>query len=110
MSQSALTKLNPNQTTKMFTSFWALLMPVILTLRRQSQKDCEFKASLGHTAKLCPKTKQKTTSNWQIDYSAVNPFSLETGSVSFLQPWKLSKQAQLSSLPMSPECMREFSL
>lgn len=89
-----------------FHNFWALLMPVILTLRRQNQKDCMFKASLGHTAKPCPKTKQTTTSNWQIDYSAVNPFS------GGLFPTTLETQQAGStlSLPMNPECVSEFSL
>lgn len=98
-----------NQTTKMFTTFGALLMPVILTLRRQSQKDCKFKASLGHTAKPCPKTKQKTTSSWQTDYRAVNPFP---GDWQCLFPTTLETQQGGSTLsrPMNPECMREFSL
>jgi hypothetical protein len=34
-------------------------MPVIPAMRRQRQKDCEFKASLGFIERSCLKIKQK---------------------------------------------------
>jgi hypothetical protein len=44
-----------------------VLLPVIPPLRRLSQKDLEFEASLGYLARLCLKKKTTTNNNKKIE-------------------------------------------